>query len=157
MKNFVITLVLGAAIGFGCAKALDQPAVAESSIVLPDLLKPGARFGIAHFNVEEGTDLEGFEDYLQTEYMPKWNAVWDKTGSGVRGHMVKGIGGDQAGKYGFILIFPDNETQQKYFSEDGMSDELMKLRDEIGIETYPVFEGYLGEEHLGDQLILPID
>ena len=53
MRNFVITLILGAVIGFGCAKVIDQPAAAESPLVIQELIKPGVRFGTAHMQVEE--------------------------------------------------------------------------------------------------------
>jgi|GEM_PF-3104449 len=158
MRNFVITLVLGAIIGFGCAKAMDQSAVAESSVVLPDLIKPGARIGLAYINVEEGIDQDAFENYLKTDYLAKWNEAYSKTGTGTKGFLMKGVQGANEGKYGWFVIFPDDESYNQMFSNQAPGETLSRYMEEVGLTSPgPQFAGISSQTHLGDAIILPFE
>ena len=155
MKNFVITLVLGTAIGFGCAKAIDQPVIANTAQEMDDLVKPGAVFGVAHYVLPEGTDEEAFEKYMADEVMPAWQAAWEKAGTGIKIYLIKRERGDNENKYGFFIHYPNAETRNRYFPGTGATDEYNELV--AGIEIPDLAETYEGLEmvHLGDQIFLP--
>ena len=157
MRNFVIALVLGAAIGIGCTKAIDQPVVANATPVINDMTEPGAAFGVAHFILPEGTDEEAFGEYLADEVIPEWQSIWEKGGTGVKINLIQGERGDKMGKYGILMQYPDIETRNRYFSADGQTDEYKELIADIKIDVPDLMETYEGLEmvHLGDQVILP--
>lgn len=155
MKNFVITLVLGAAIGFGCSKALDQSAVAETPMVLQELIKPGTRFGTAFMHLEEGADVEAFEDHLMTDWLPKWKKAYDLTGTGTKVFLTKVVQGENAGDYGWITIFPDDDTRSLLFTPEGeFTESLSNAVEEAEVHIQPDFPGYAGWTHHGDVIVL---
>ena len=155
MKNFIATLFLGAVIGFGCAKTIDQSAVAEPKGSLADVIKPGMRIGMAYLNVEEGVDLEAFEHFLSTDYLRKWGNAYRMADPNIQSLLLKVIGGPNTGKYGWMAVFPDNQSHARLFTESGQTEILSKALEEAGVQSIePVFPGYVDWNHLGDVQIL---
>ena len=157
MKNGIVLTLIGVAIGFGCAKALDQPAVADSAQEMVDQLKPGAVFGLMHIEVEEGVDMNELQNYLATETIPHLNRAWEKTGSGIKNYLVQGERGAKEGMYGVLFYFPDLDARNRFFPTEGPRDEYDKMvaEGEFPPPFEETIEGYQGVIHLGDHIILP--
>ncbi len=157
MKNGIIFILIGVVIGFGCSEVSDQTAVADAPIALQELVKPGARIGMAYLNVEEGTDLEAFENYLATDYMAKWQKIYEAAGTETKVFLTKIVSGESEGKYGWITIFPDNETHELLFTPGGQTDLLTNAIEEVGLESFaPEFPGYVDWTHHGDANVIAI-
>lgn len=154
MRYFVITLILGAVIGFGCAKAFDQSAVASAPPEVDDVFTPGALLGLAHFEVEEGTDLDAFGEHLRANYYPVWQEAYDKMG--MKFIPVEVEKGDKVGTYGFIIYIPDLETRNKYFTTEGWTDAFNKIVEKADAPPFPEdFEGFIQSNHYGDHIMFP--
>ena len=154
MKNFVITLVLGAAIGFGCAKALDQSATASQAVEVDTKVIPGGRIGVTYYDLSEDADLDAFENYLSTDLLPKWNQIFAEIDA--KFFPIRGVLGEHEGKLGFVAVFGDNDRHAELFP-DGPSDELLQKMEELDIGFLPEFDGFQGSLCHTDGVILPID
>ena len=158
MKNFIVTLFLGAAIGFGCAKVTDQPVVANNPVQSEPLLKPGALIGVVHFELEEGADSDAFGEYLNNTYFPAWKEAYDNSGSGITFFPLLGERGEKEGQYGALFIHPSLDVRNQYFPADGFTEAFQEIADEVSVPIFPdEFDGYVGAVHLGDQLLYPFE
>ncbi|MEZ4698870.1 MAG: hypothetical protein R2834_00960 [Rhodothermales bacterium] len=118
MKNFVITLLLGAAIGFGCAKAIDQPAVAETAqapsanefAALPEGTIVSVRFLEINgeLNKEEALEIGKELSDVFNEAVP--GVTWQMTGFMNFGQHAEHLG--------MLTLIPDLATHNSYFSGD---------------------------------------
>jgi len=134
MRNFVITLVLGAVIGFGCAKAIDQSATASEAEVVDIaednmVIEPGTVLAIKYLAPKEGVDIAEFKKFLLEENYPAWQAAMP----GTRPYLIEGDRGDKAGELAMLWVFKDEATRGNYWdSEDGSNLESFdKIMEEL--------------------------
>ena len=166
MKHVLIILLTGVLIGFGCAKALDQPAEAEPSIVVPaqemvHLFNPGTVFGLAHVDVSDGTDMDLLEKSLE-EIVLHFNSGWEKAGAEIKNYLVKGERGDKEGVYGVLFVFKDLDTRNRFFPSVGEnpSSEFKQMQangDFPADASINSVDGVNGVTHLGDHVVLSLE
>ncbi len=136
MKNGIVLILIGVVIGVGCTKALDQQANASNIFDLEAVVKEGGRIGFMFYNLKEGSDMEGFENYLKTEYIPNWNQVWAKIGA--KSFAIKSVtSNENKDKLGAIVVFPDNERHAELFPGEP-SDVVVKTLEALETSFMPI-------------------
>lgn len=119
MKNFVVILLFGIAIGFGSAKITDQSANAETtqsptvSSVL-ESLPPGTVVSVRVGEIKEGVSKEDAKQIGK-----EWLAAYNNAQPDVKWLMAEIDRGEHAGQPGMITIMADDETRKSYWPGDG--------------------------------------
>ena len=137
MKNFVITLILGAAIGFGCAKITDQSANAETTHAskmssLLESLSPGTVVSVRVGEIKEGVSKEDAKQIGK-----EWLAAWNEVQPDVKWLMAEIDTGEHAGQPGMITIMADDEIRKSYWPGDGSggTEKLTKVTESPALQA----------------------
>ena len=89
-----------------------------------------------------------------SEWLPKWQKAYELTGTGTEVYVTKVVQGGE-GQYGWLTIFPSNETHPMLFTPEGeMLESLRNAVEEAGVQIEPDFPGYIGWKQHGDVVVL---
>jgi hypothetical protein len=86
-------------------------------------LKKGSLISIHVEDVKlaPGATMEQYIDFLKNKYVPEYEKAF-----GSKVHIVKGVRGEKADKYGFLIMYDSEAARNKYFKDDGSGTEAGK-------------------------------
>ena len=141
MKNSIITLILGASLGFGFTKVLDQPVIAGVANSPETVIKEGAVLDITLIELNEETTEKEFEEHMLQERIRAHNEVMSDTKS----FLLKNRTGEMVPQYAILTYSPDTNVREKYGFIDGkLSEASQQVKEQLadlnerGLELYTI-------------------